>query len=222
MPDPNDDEANGADLAGFDRRNDWSWSAMTERWAEDRGTLLIGVAAVVAVVGSGVIAMRQNRFRPVAFPDATAIQRSRDLGLVPPLPSDEAASTPEQTISGSVGFELHGVAVQQGSVLVAIYDRQDAFDQNDPAAAISRLQFASDRPIARFQVSADQLPARFAVAAYQDHDGDGQLSRGPLGIPAEPYGFSRDARATLGRPSFGDAVVDRPGPDAPPITFELK
>ena len=224
MPEPttNQDQDGDVevDVVGFDRRNDWSWSAMTERWSQDRGTLLVGVAAIVAVVGSAVIAMRQNRFRPVAFPDGSVIQRNQ-ASDINEVPMNQGLSPPPKS-EADVQFELHGVVVQHGPVLVAIYDSGDAFDQNDLDQAVSRLQISSDQEVARWRVPQELLPPRFAVAAYQDHDGNGQLSRGTLGIPAEPYGFSRDARATLGRPGFDAAVVDRPGPQDPPVRFALK
>lgn len=34
-------------------------------------------------------------------------------------------------------------------------------------------------------------PGRYAVLAFQDRDGTGQLRRGKLGIPLEPFGVSR-------------------------------
>ncbi len=225
MPDETEAPEGEPQLVGFDRRNDWSWSALGERWSQDRGTLLIGIAAMIAVVGSVVLAFQQNRFRPVAFPNGAAIQRSRELGLTDPLPgdlaADEAVSDQSNSIAG-VAFELQGVDVQRGPVLVAIFDRAEAFDQNDLAAAVARLQIASDQSVARWRVPVEQLPPRFAVAAYQDHDGSGSLSRSALGIPSEPYGFSRDARATLGRPTFEDAAIDCPGPDEEPVRFSLK
>lgn len=53
----------------------------------------------------------------------------------------------------------------------------------------------------------------YAVVAFQDVDGNQQLTRNLLGIPVEPYGFSNDASATLSQPSFAQAaftVDDQP------------
>jgi uncharacterized protein (DUF2141 family) len=53
------------------------------------------------------------------------------------------------------------------------------------------------------------LPAGpYAVTAFQDQNGNGKLDRNLMGIPTEPYGFSRDAASPMGPPSFPDAVID--------------
>ena len=44
-----------------------------------------------------------------------------------------------------------------------------------------------------------------------DEDGDGQFDTGFLGIPNEGYGFSSDARGTMGPPSFDSAAFDYDG-----------
>jgi uncharacterized protein (DUF2141 family) len=46
-----------------------------------------------------------------------------------------------------------------------------------------------------------------AVAVFQDIDGNGRLSKNLLGIPVEPYGFSRNARGALGPPRFDNASI---------------
>ena len=50
-------------------------------------------------------------------------------------------------------------------------------------------------------------PGRYAVGAFQDVNGNGRLDFGRMGAPTEPWGFSRDAPAVMGPPSFSDAVV---------------
>jgi len=46
----------------------------------------------------------------------------------------------------------------------------------------------------------------YAVQAYQDRNGNGKLDRNFIGIPSEPYGFSRGARSWTGPPKFKDAA----------------
>jgi uncharacterized protein (DUF2141 family) len=47
----------------------------------------------------------------------------------------------------------------------------------------------------------------YAIAVFQDLNGDGRLDRTPLGLPLEPYGFSKDA-GRLRRPSFSAASIE--------------
>ena len=53
-------------------------------------------------------------------------------------------------------------------------------------------------------------PGRYAVAAFHDADGNGRLSTWPIGLPKEAYGFSRNARAPFGPPTFEAAAFDLP------------
>jgi uncharacterized protein (DUF2141 family) len=50
-------------------------------------------------------------------------------------------------------------------------------------------------------------PGRYAIQAFQDRDADGTLARNLLGIPTEPFGFSRSPAMRFGPPAFADAAV---------------
>jgi uncharacterized protein (DUF2141 family) len=47
-----------------------------------------------------------------------------------------------------------------------------------------------------------------AISVFHDKNGNGELDTGPFGIPSESYGFSRDARDTLGPPKFAEARLE--------------
>lgn len=48
-------------------------------------------------------------------------------------------------------------------------------------------------------------PGTYALAVIHDENLNGKLDANWLGIPSEGYGFSNDARAALGPPSFSAA-----------------
>lgn len=52
---------------------------------------------------------------------------------------------------------------------------------------------------------ADIAPGTYALAVIHDENLNGKLDANWLGIPSEGYGFSNDARAALGAPSFSAA-----------------
>ena len=53
------------------------------------------------------------------------------------------------------------------------------------------------------------LPAgRYALSVFHDENGNGKLDRNIVGMPTEPYGFSRDAQGHMGPASFDDAALD--------------
>jgi uncharacterized protein (DUF2141 family) len=54
----------------------------------------------------------------------------------------------------------------------------------------------------------DVPPGQYVIAAFHDRDGNKKLNASLLGLPSEPYGFSRDARGSLGAPKFEDAIIN--------------
>lgn len=48
-------------------------------------------------------------------------------------------------------------------------------------------------------------PGTYALGVIHDENLNGKLDANWLGVPSEGYGFSNDARATLGAPSFSAA-----------------
>ena len=51
----------------------------------------------------------------------------------------------------------------------------------------------------------DIPPGTYALAIVHDENMNGKLDTNLLGIPKEGYGFSNDAKALLGAPSFSAA-----------------
>jgi uncharacterized protein (DUF2141 family) len=48
----------------------------------------------------------------------------------------------------------------------------------------------------------DVPPGVYAIEAYQDVNDNDKMDTTWLGLPLEPYGFSRDAHPVLSKPSF--------------------
>ena len=57
----------------------------------------------------------------------------------------------------------------------------------------------------------DIAPGTYALAVIHDENVNGELDANWLGIPVEGYGFSNDARALLGAPSFSAASFQYDG-----------
>jgi uncharacterized protein (DUF2141 family) len=53
----------------------------------------------------------------------------------------------------------------------------------------------------------DIPPGTYAIAVIHDENSHGKLDTNRLGVPTEGYGFSGDAGALLGAPSFSAAGV---------------
>jgi len=111
---------------------------------------------------------------------------------------------------------IHNVKSDQGKVLVALF--------RDPASFPDKYLAGKQVPAQAGDVAVvfDNVdPGSYAVSAFHDRDGNGKLNRNLVGIPTEPYGFSRNARGRTGPPSFDDAKIDV-GAAGAAIAIDLK
>ena len=103
--------------------------------------------------------------------------------------------------AASIEVRVQGVTAK-GKVLVAVCDKTTFL--KDCAYSGSALAKAGETV-----VTVDGVPTgAWAVLSYQDENDNGKLDRTVLGIPKEPYAFSRDARGRVGPPSFEDAAFE--------------
>lgn len=116
-----------------------------------------------------------------------------------PTQRPPAAARPQQT---SILLELE-TSRPEGKIAVAIYRDADSFRHSRNPVRIMMLDRSG--PVTRAYVQG-LTPGRYAIAAFQDIDGDGQLGKGAFGLPREPFGFSNDARARFGPPTFEAAT----------------
>ncbi|HZV84526.1 MAG TPA: DUF2141 domain-containing protein [Brevundimonas sp.] len=94
-----------------------------------------------------------------------------------------------------------------GRIAVAVYRDAEAMRRNEGAVRTATVA----RTGAVTTVTLEGLaPGRYAVAAFHDTDANGRLSTWPIGLPKEAYGFSRNARASFGPPTFAAAAFDLP------------
>ena len=104
-----------------------------------------------------------------------------------------SAATVEVRVAGSTA---------KGKVSVAVCDKERFLKQCAHSASVPAQAGET-------VVSVKGVPAgTWAVVAYQDENSNGELDTNILGIPKEPYGFSRDARSKFGPPGFEDAAIE--------------
>jgi uncharacterized protein (DUF2141 family) len=108
-------------------------------------------------------------------------------------------------LAAEIRVVVTGLENARGLVSIGLHGPSDDFPS--PAAMVE----GRNVPAAAGEVTVtfrDVPPGRYAVAVFHDVDGDGALDTGALGLPAEPYGFSRDARGRFGPPDFDRAAFD--------------
>lgn len=106
---------------------------------------------------------------------------------------------------GALGAELRvdvpDADPASGALYVALFDSEQSFKARDSShGAVSRDGAPS-------VVFAGLQPGSYAVAVFQDLNGNGKLDLNLMGVPTEPYGFSRNATGDMGPPAFQDAAV---------------
>jgi uncharacterized protein (DUF2141 family) len=189
-------------------RGDVSWKSYSDQWNENHGTLLMGFASIIFLIGVGVLAYQQNRFRPVAFPSASAIEPRTSTDVDELLASD---TDPTSDDADTIRLQVSGGSNAGGLVRIAAYSSADHFNKPEEATWKKTVP-VDEQGGAECLIPLSGLPTSFAIAVYQDSNDNNQLDRSALGIPSERYGFSNAARSKLGPPPFADAEVQRPAP----------
>ncbi len=133
-----------------------------------------------------------------------------------PLMSLALCCTALSSQAADLNVSFAGVAAGKGAVMVALYASEDAWNRQD---AVHTARLPAD---AALQTVFKALPAgRYAIASFFDANSNGKLDKNQLGQPLEAYGFSRNASARYGRPSFNDAAITL-GKDDLSISIDLE
>ena len=122
------------------------------------------------------------------------------LWLIPALLMLTAAGAD----AGELRATIQNVKPQQGKLWVALYDSADAYKADRRFAGQMVDASAPELTV----IFTGLAPGRYGLSAYQDANGDEKLGTNMLGMPTEPYGFSRAAKAgAFGPPEFEALAV---------------
>ena len=106
---------------------------------------------------------------------------------------------------GALTVSFEGVGKREGVVLFALFDSKAAYDANTHPIRTLALPASGGN----FAVTlAGLAPGTYAVKSFHDRDANGKMNFNPLGMPLEPYGFSNNARAPFGPPSWRRAAFE--------------
>ncbi len=104
-----------------------------------------------------------------------------------------------------VTVTVDGIQTTDGAILAGLFDSAASF----PQKYVQGQSSVAKTPSVTLTFE-NVAPGRYAMSAFHDRNGNGKLDTGAFGIPTEPLGFSRGARAIMGPPSFADAAFDVP------------
>lgn len=99
-----------------------------------------------------------------------------------------------------------------GTVACALFDLPVGFPVKFLRSAANVMLTKIRKTQARCDF-ADIPPGTYAIVVIHDENRNGELDTNWLGIPTEGYGFSNDAKAVIGAPSFSAASFPYDGSD---------
>jgi uncharacterized protein (DUF2141 family) len=103
-----------------------------------------------------------------------------------------------------VACRISGLKAQPCNVYVAVFESEPGFPKSEQSTMTTIVPATEDHVEVSLSLPENQSAA---IAVFQDLDGNGKLSKNTIGLPVEPYGFSNNARALMGPPSFQQAVI---------------
>ena len=112
--------------------------------------------------------------------------------------------TPMSLWAANITFVFDNLKHHCGTIMVAIYDSAESYDQNGPMTAYATMAVKKGQQ--QVKATCKLKPGKYAAAIYHDKNDNQKLDKNFLGIPKEGYGFSNNAQGTFGPPKFKDAV----------------
>ena len=110
--------------------------------------------------------------------------------LVQPARADQTAAT----------LTVHVENVRRGGLVrLGLYDEKSYPDDNAKPVAFADVPAVEGETVITLCAVP---PGIYAIETYQDVNANGKMDLTWLGLPLEPYGFSRDAYPILSKPAF--------------------
>ncbi len=98
------------------------------------------------------------------------------------------------------------VPINKGTVLLAVYGSEADFDENENAVLSKKIPV--DR-VGEYKVMLEGLSTgSYTIALFQDINDNGKLDTNFMGIPKEPYAFSRNPKVKWRAPRYEEVVFD--------------
>lgn len=130
-------------------------------------------------------------------------------------PSAEQSAAPSATASPAVNaenaldIEVVGLRNDSGQVGCSLFNDPVAYPR-DGTKVLSHVwaQIRSGKAVCEF---VGLKPGPYAAVVYHDENGDREFNMNAFGMPREGYGFSNDAAALFGPPTFDAASFNYAG-----------
>ncbi len=129
------------------------------------------------------------------------------------IPSSDMKDT------GLITVNLKNLEEPRGEVHIAVFGSEADFMQTEKRILGKVVAVRQGKTL---EVQLGRLPyGSYAIAVFQDLNGNGELDKNTLGIPAEPYAFSNNPRAKWRPATFRETRFELRQPQLS-LDIELK
>lgn len=102
--------------------------------------------------------------------------------------------------TNNLTIEFQNIKEKKGRIWLAVYDAPEKFMDKEKAIALDYLDI---KPLGEYRVTVSGLaPGTYAVAAFHDLNGNNEMDQTFVGIPKEPYAFSKKLKSKWRAPQF--------------------
>jgi uncharacterized protein (DUF2141 family) len=141
------------------------------------------------------------------FPLTMASMAVAATWLVEPAKAESLAATGHDLANLTVTVQT--VSPRGGILRLGLYDAAGYPDDNSKPIASADVPVTGETMTVTLK---DIPPGHYAIEAFQDVNANGKMDSSWIGLPQEPYGFSRDAKPFLSKPGFNAVAFDlQPG-----------
>lgn len=110
-----------------------------------------------------------------------------------------------QSATGTVIVEFNDINPDCGMVEASIYNRSETFLVKDQFIQRKRSNIVNGKA----QIIFENIPlGKIALGSYHDVDSDEEYDKNWIGLPAEPYAFSKPPVNNWRKPRFEEVAVD--------------
>jgi uncharacterized protein (DUF2141 family) len=114
--------------------------------------------------------------------------------------------------------KIDNIKSDNGEILIGLYSNSQNFPRK---ISDGRIVKASKEGVIVF--FHDLKPGPYAVSVMHDENSNKDMDQNGIGIPKEGFGFSNNARGSLGPPSFDKAKFElEPGKPSTLISIDLR
>jgi uncharacterized protein (DUF2141 family) len=107
--------------------------------------------------------------------------------------------------SATLVIHVREISPKGGTLRLGLYDEARYPDDDSTPVASADVRAESGETVITLN---DIPPGTYAIETFQDINSNNKMDTTWFGIPEEPFGFSRDAKPRLSKPSFAQVKFE--------------